>query len=319
MVGGLADDTAGELTGHSLGAGHDAQVGAAEADGHAQRLAFADSHVSAILAGGLQQAQGDGVGTHDSLGTHLVGGCHHSVHVFDDAVVVGALNVDSSGLLGEGCLQSLQVGGAVCCGDDHNGNAAACAVGLDDLDGLGVCTAGDHDGGALSLLAHEHCLSSSHSAVVDGCVGHIHAGQLTDLGLILKDGLQHALADLSLVGGVCGHELFLGSHSLHDGRDIVVICTSAAEDAAELLVLIGHCGDLLGHFQLAHAFGDVQLLEQSLLGHDAVQLVHGGQADGLKHFLPLFPGCGNIAAHIMPPQLQRRLRSPLRPAVPRYR
>ena len=319
VVGGLADDTAGELTGHSLGAGHDAQVGAAEAQGHAQRLAFADSHISAILAGGLQQAQGDGVAAHDSLCAHFVGSCHHSVHVFDDAVVVGALDVNSSGLLVEGCLQSLHIGSTVHSGDDHNGNIAAAAVGLDDLDGLGISSAGDNDGGTLSLLAHENCLSSGHSAVVDGSVGHVHAGQFTDLSLILKDGLQNALADLSLVGGVSSQELFLGSHGLHNGRDIVVVSTCAAEDAAELLVLTGHSSDLLANFQLAHAFGDVQLLKQSLLRHDAVQLVHGGQADGLQHFLPLFPGCGNIAAHIMPPQLRRRLRSPLRPAVPRYR
>ena len=71
-------------------AGHKAQVGAAEGQGHAQRLAFAHGDVRPVFSGGLQQAQGDGVDPHDDLGPGLMGGGHDGVHVLQHPVVVGA-------------------------------------------------------------------------------------------------------------------------------------------------------------------------------------------------------------------------------------
>ncbi len=65
--------------------------------------------------------------------------------------------------------------------------------------------------------------------VVERGVGHRQAGQPGHHGLVLEDGLQHALGHLGLVGGVGGHELRARRQGPGDRRDLVVVGAGAGE------------------------------------------------------------------------------------------
>ena len=254
------------------------------------------------------------------MGALFVGGGHYGVHVLDDPVEVGALDVDGGGVVGDGGLQGLDVGGAALGGDHGDGDLAALAVGFHHPDHLGVDGAGEDHGALFALLAHEYRFGGGGSAVVHRGVGHVHAGELAHLGLILENGLVHALADLSLVGRVGRQELLLGGDGLHDGGDKVAVSSGPPENALEGPVLLGQAGHDPAHLQLAQALGQIQVLDPDGLGDHVIELVDGGQADGLEHGLPLFPRGGNVAGHgVTPPQRPRRPRRRRRPAAPRCR
>lgn len=54
-------------------------------------------------------------------------------------------------------------------------------------------------------VAELHGLGGSRSLVQQGGVGHRHASEVTDHGLVIKERLQATLRDLGLVGGVLSH------------------------------------------------------------------------------------------------------------------
>jgi hypothetical protein len=67
--------------------------------------------------------------------------------------------------------------------------------------------------------------------VVDGRVRDVHAGQLADRGLVLEDRLQHALAQLGLVGRVRGQQLAALEAKVEDLRQHLLVTPTA--DAEE--------------------------------------------------------------------------------------
>ncbi len=60
-------------------------------------------------------------------------------------------------------------------------------------------------------------------AVVHGCVGHVHAGQLADHGLKFEDRGERALRDFGLVGRVGSQKLAARDHRIHQHRPVVVV------------------------------------------------------------------------------------------------
>ena len=93
--------------------------------------------------------------------------------------------------------------------------------------------------------------------VVNRGIGSIHAGDLTDHSLVLKDGLEDALADLRLVRGVGGQELLFGGDALDNGGDVVVVGARTAEDGGEDGVFPCHFCHHPADFQFGFAGGDV--------------------------------------------------------------
>ena len=138
----------------------------------------------------------------------------------------------------------------------------------------GWAAAGDQRYPALAVPAHGGGLSSGSGAVIDGGIGHVHARQLADHGLILEDGLQNALAHLRLIGGVGGEELLLGGDILHQRGNVVVIGSGTPENGGVGDVPGGHGGHGAADLQLAHALRQVQPVRhaQHLLRHVPVQL-----------------------------------------------
>ena len=92
--------------------------------------------------------------------------------------------------------------------------------------------AGNEGQTALPVPGHGAGFGGGGGPVVDGGVTYVHARELADLGLILEDGLEHALAHLGLVGRVGGQELLLGGDVLDDAGDVVVVGPGATKGSA---------------------------------------------------------------------------------------
>ena len=301
VIHGLAHDAAGKLSHVLGGGGHEAQVRSAVSDGHAQRLALAHCHVGAALPRALQDAQGDGVGAHDEHGAGLMDQACDLFHLFQLAVEVGLLDVEGSDVGSQHLLQGLQIRPAVLHGDDAELVTGAVAVGAYGVDGVGMGGRGDQGDAAFPVTAHGGGFRGGAGAVIHGGVGHVHAGDLADHGLILENGLQHALAHLGLVGRVRGKELLLVGDGLYHGGDVVIIGTGAPQHRGEQNVFGGHGGHRLAHFQLAHSLWEIQRTVQKGFGrHVLVQIGIIRCTDGGQHLFPLIPGGWYITHNVSP-------------------
>ena len=99
-VDGLAAEAAGHLADELLLGRHQADIGAAEVQGVADRLALADDDVGAERAGRLEQAERDDLGDDDDQQRADVVGEHGELFdVAERAVEVGGLDDDRGGLV----------------------------------------------------------------------------------------------------------------------------------------------------------------------------------------------------------------------------
>ena len=305
VVGGLTHDAAGELAHELVGGGHVAQIRAAAAQGQTQGLSLAHGDVRAAVPGRFHNGQGNGVAAHDVPGPGLVDGLAQGLGVLKQAEEVGLLDVEGGNAVVQQLPQGIHIGPAVLHRHHPQLVAGAVAIGADGVDGVGVGRAGNEGHPALALPAHGRRLGGGSGPIVYRGVGHVHAGELTDHGLILEDGLQQALAHFRLIGGVGREELLLGGDIFDDGGDVVVIGPCAAENGGIGAVFGGHGGHRPACLQLAHAIGDVQGFPQEhLLRHIPVQIHDVFQPHGPEHLLPLGLGGGDIAAHAQPSSAQ---------------
>ena len=180
--------------------------------------------------------------------------------------------------------------------------------------------AGRHQRDRAAALAHHGArLRRRACAVIDRGVGHVHAGEAANHGLIFKDGLEQALADLSLIGRVGGQKGLLGRDGAHDSRDVVVIGPRAAQNGAEHAVLLREPLHMAANLQFRKAAGEHgRLLEEHALRHIGIKRLHRRQADAFQHRAALLRRDRYIAAHgISPPSAWPRI--PRRTGSRRYR
>ena len=299
VVGGLPHDAAGELPGEGGGGRHEAQVGSAEAQGHAQGLPLAHGDVGAALPRGLEDRHGDGVDPHDEFGTGGVGGLPQLLCRLDTAIVVGLLEVETGHGVVQQVRKGLGVGEAVLHGDGLHLHAVSEAVGLHRPADHGVGGGGEQHRAPLPVPAHGRRLGGGGGAVVDGGVGGVHAGEGADHGLVLKDGLEHPLGELGLVGGVGGEEGLLAGDALDDGGDVVPVGPRPPEHRGKDGILGGDALQDAPDLQLALAVGQVQMVQPHLLRHLGEEVVHALAADGLQHGPALPVGGWQIASHVL--------------------
>ena len=114
--------------------------------------------------------------------------------------------------------------------------------------------------------------------------------------------LQDPLADLSLVRGVSGLEIFFGKHALDHCWNVMVVRAGATEDVWEDLILFrDRCDDAAG-FELTLAFWQVERCFQlHIFRDDAEHVVKRIVAAGFEHLLTFFVGIRHIAAHRVSP------------------
>ena len=148
------------------------------------------------------------------------------------------------------------------------------------------------------MLGDEARVGGDRRAVVPGRVGHVHAGQLADDGLVLEDRLEHPLAHLRLVRRVGGEELASREDDVDDRGDVVVV--DPRPEKRELGPGVDvPCRELL---DVTHELGlpergrDVELaVESDTDRHLLEELVHGRHADRREHLLAIGVGEREIA------------------------
>ncbi len=231
-VGRLSGDAAGKLADEILHAGHESEVGPAEAQRDPEGLPLAGHDVRAELARGLEEAKGEGFGNDDGQESlPPVDSVGRGLDILADAEVVGRLEDERRGLRiehpGQGGL--VEAAGALIrhfFGPDPQ----VPDVGPDDALILGMQGGrNEHFGPVLQPVGHQDGLGRPRGPLVEGRVGDIHAGQLADQGLVLENGLEGPLAHLGLVGGVRRYELAPRAQVVHDRRDEMVISPASEE------------------------------------------------------------------------------------------
>jgi hypothetical protein len=124
----------------------------------------------------------------------------------------------------------VRIGRAVAVRNLDDLEAEPTCVGLHDLSRLRVEGLGEDDlRPPRRVLRDVAGVGRDGGAVVAGRVGDVHAGELTDRGLVLEDRLQDALAHLGLVRRVGREELAACEDGVDDCRHIVVVHARAEE------------------------------------------------------------------------------------------
>lgn len=230
QIRGAAHDTAGELADMLLAAGHDAQIGAAEAQGLAQALAFGHGDVGAHLAGSLEHGLHDRIDGDDAQSLAGAGMGEKLAEVGHGAEEVGVLHQHGGAGGVHGGLEAFHIAQAVLVGHGHQGDVQAGGVGLQHGPPDGIDALVHHQlfaaGGA---HGHHAGLEQGRTAVIDGGIGAIHVQQAAHRGLVFEDGLQGALRAFGLIGRVGGIELAAAGKGVHGAGHIMGIEARAQE------------------------------------------------------------------------------------------
>ena len=150
-----------------------------------------------------------------------------------------------------------------------------------------MCSCGDIGNFVFSVYAHGNRLCRRRCSVIVGSVGYIHTCQFADHGLELKDGLKHALADFSLIGGIGGQKFFFRYYAVYDGRNEVIIGAGSSEDALKDNIHVCEFFHFAGNLHFAHSRRKIERsFEFYLIGNTGKHIVKGSITCFLQHFLP---------------------------------
>jgi hypothetical protein len=191
------DDPAGDLPLELVGGGEERGVRAAVPHRHAEPLGVADGAVRPELARRAEEGQRQQVGRDGDVGARGVGGLAEPGVVAHGAVRGRVLEERA-----ERGVVEVELGGV---GDDDL-HAERLGAALDHRDRLRVAVGGDEEPRALARLPEEHAhrLGRGRPLVEQRGVGDGEPGEVGDGGLEVQEGLEPALRDLGLVGGVGG-------------------------------------------------------------------------------------------------------------------
>ena len=277
-----------------FGAGHDAQVRAAEGQGQAQRLALGHGDVRAHFAGRPDQGLEHRVGGDDGHGLGLTAGGEQFREVVDGAEEIRVLHQQGGGVAVDGPLEALDVGPAVLVGHGDEFQVQVGRVGAEHDPVDGVQRFGDDDLAAFGFAhGHHQGLVQGGAAVVYRGVGALHSQQPGHGGLVLENRLESALGCFGLIGGVGGVELAAHGQGVHGGGDVVVVEARAKETHAVGGVLGGHGFEPGQDLHLGEPFGEVEALGAHLFRDLGKEVFHGIHADGCEHLADFVVGVRN--------------------------
>ena len=156
--------------------------------------------------------------------------------VFQYAIKIRLLYYRTGGLIVDSCSHGLDISAAIPPRDNNYFQPSRKCISLQYLQVFGVYGVRDdhltapfatHTGQAAGL-------GQSTATVIQRGVGDIQTGQFADHGLILKYGLQYALADLRLIRGIGGIELRAQQELFKCSRNVVVISPCSQETGVVL-------------------------------------------------------------------------------------
>ena len=282
----LADDASRHAADELLARREEAVVRTAVRGEVARPLPLAERDRAAVAARRLEHAERQRIDVRDRQRLRVVrrgGEVRSRLQAAEEVRLL-----EDHGRRAVGCLpQLVRIGRAAAVRDLDDLETEAGRIGLHHLADLRVRRLGDDDGRAAGRVLRDVARVRGHGlAVVAGRVRDVHPGQLADRGLVLEDGLEHALAHLRLVRRVRREELAALQDRVDHRRHVVVVDACAEE--RQLVRRVG-----VPRRQLAQVSGQLLLgqrrLELELApephsgGNVAEQLLDGRNADRAEH------------------------------------
>ena len=170
-------------------------------------------------------------------------------------------------------------------------------VGSEDLAIFRVNGPGDDGVTAASHPhGHHHRFRSSCRPVVHAGVGHVHAGELGDHGLKLKDGLERALSDLGLVGRITRQKFAALNERIDDDGAVMAISACAEKAGVISCVLLPGGAEVFDDLALCLLPRHGEVAFKAVLGGNArEEIVDRLRADLGQHLPAFFVGFGKVA------------------------
>src|SRR5208282_351256 len=127
-------------------------------------------------------------------------------------------------------------------------------------------------------------------------VGHFHSGQFADHRLEFEDGLQRALGNFRLVGGVGGEKFAARNQRIDNDGPVMKVRPRTQKAGVTVTVFTGALAEIVDDFRLGHLARDIEIAGQAVLGGNrSKQLVDGAQTDRLQHGFAVGGRLGEIA------------------------
>ena len=297
-VHGPAAQPARRLAHIFVAGGEQAEIGPAEIQAVADRLALADHDVGAHGAGRFDQAERENFG-HDRDQQHALGaaGVRQGSKIAQIAEEIRVLHHDA----GQAAIQGAdQVFRPARIGRRERdllvGHAQQGARGF----GVMRMQAARQQGLAAPrhAMRHQDRFGGRGRAVVHRGVGDLHAGQIGDLGLEFEQDLERSLRDFRLVGRVRGEEFRTLNQMVHRRRHVMLVGAGADEEGnrARRDIFRRQRRKLALDFQLGAAQGQVERPgQQGVARRVGVERVDGGDADARQHVVALLEAERKIA------------------------
>ncbi len=183
--------------------------------------------------------------------------------VFQYAIKVRLLDYRAGGLIVNSSSHGLNISAAIPPRDNNHFQPSRKCISLQYLQVFGVYGVRD-DHLAAPFAAHTGQaagLGQSTATVIQRGIGDIQTGQFADHGLILKYGLQYALADLRLIRGIGGIELRAQQELFKRSRNVVVIspCSQETRVVLGIDIFCRQFFQMVAQFHFPHARGQPQL------------------------------------------------------------
>ncbi len=272
-------------------------IGTAERQGHADRLAFDGDDVGAHFTRRFEQAQRHDFGNDDDQKSACgLRGCGDLRQVCGRAKHIRCLH-DDTGRIGVDVRQHV---GFVVDGQGAGFGFDADGVrkGLDRFAIMRMQAARQDRLVALGhTRRHQHAFSGCRRAVVKRGIGHRHAGQARHLRLELEQDLEGPLRDFRLVRRITGQEFRPLDDVIDRRRNMVPIspCPDKERRLGWADVLGGEGLQLRLHFQLAGIGRQIDSAgTPGRRRHIDKQFIDGFDADGIQHGHPVGLAQGQI-------------------------
>ena len=302
VVEGLTHDSSRQFSHQFLGASHETYAGTAEGHRNTEALTFAHGDISAPFGGRLQDGEVVGVGVDDKDAFLLVHGIGDACIVLNDTEIVGLLHDDTgNAAFSQLFVKCLSVESTILGRNELDGEAVEVGIGIDHAAHLRINGLSNQHASSLLGIAPRHhgSLGCGGGTVVHRSVRDVHTREFRNHGLILKDIVQRALRDLSLIRCVGGQELRALNDVLHHAGGVVIVAPGTGE--ADELLRIQRMRQLFeeeAQVGLGQCLRQVVVaLETGSLRHVSEEVVNTLHSRHLQHLLQILLGMREILKH----------------------
>ena len=282
LIDRLSNQTTGHIADIATPAGKQTQAGSTIAEGNAQALPLRHRDIGPEFAGGLENAQGHGLGGHgQGQRAGVLGAATNGRNILDHAKDVWIADDHAAYALVQMPCQGhlVKPAGFIPAQLDKRQTGEAIQIGPNDLTVLWMQRAGDQHPRAFgqNALGHENRLSARRRPIVHAGVGDFQAQQGSNQRLELENNLECPLADLGLIRRI-GRGKLRPLYDLvnHDWHEVGIGSGSQKRPLRAVAgLLFGERSQTLGDFGLRQAGGKIKVgVLPQVLGQVANQVLN---------------------------------------------